>query len=290
MKTLSFQVSPRARKEALVKTLMDLLEKYRVVAIADVTGLRANQFQRLRMKLRGIAEVKMAKNTLMRIAIERLLDKKPELKKLAEYLTGSNAFVFTNESAFALYMLLERNKVSAKAKPGDKASKDIYIPAGNTGLPPGPILSMFKMLKVPTRIEEGSIYVSKDTLVLKKGEVISREAADLLSKLGIEPIEVGLKVKTAYEDGLILTEQDLALDLEAYKGQLAEAYSNALRLSIAVTYPTVDNAELLLAKAQSEAWNLAVNAALPVKEAVEMLLQRAEAEARALEAILPKAS
>ncbi len=290
-KALRLKISPRERKAAIIKSLVDLLERYKVVAIADISGLRANQFQKLRAKLRGLAEVKVAKNTLMRKAMESLYEKKPGLEKLAPHLTGSNAFIFTNENVFALYMLLEKNKVTAKARPGDRASKDVIVPAGNTGIPPGPILSVFKMLKIPTRIEEGSIYVSKDTLILKQGDIISREAADLLAKLGIEPIEVGLKIKVAYEDGAILTREDLTLDLEKYKKELAEAHINALCLSLAVAYPVPEGMNLLIAKAYSEARNLAVNAAVPIKESVELLIQKAVAEAKTLETLIsPKLS
>ncbi len=287
MKAAATYLSPRARKEAIVKELQSLLQRYRVVAVADITGLRANQFQRLRAKLRGMAVVKVAKNTLMRRAMQSVAGSKPGLEKLAEMLEGPNAFIFTDESAFTLYSILEKNKVTAKAKPGDKASRDVYIPAGNTGIPPGPILSMFKMLKVPTRIEEGSIYVTKDTLVLRKGDVISREAADLLAKLGIEPIEVGLSVKLAYEDGLVLTAEDLALDIDSYKGQLAEAFKEALMLSVGLSYPTPESVPFIVAKAHAEALNLSINAAYPTKESAETLLRRAVAEAAALNARLP---
>jgi len=279
-KAMRLKIPPRERKAAVIRTLMDLLRRYRVVAIADITGLRANQFQRLRAKLRGMAEVKVAKNTLMRKAIEFLRGERPGLEKLIDHLTGPNAFIFTNENVFSLYMFLERNKVTAKARPGDRASKDVVIPAGNTGIPPGPILSVFKMLKVPTRIEEGSIYVAKDTVILRQGEVISREAADLLAKLGIEPIEVGLRVKVAYEDGVILTRDDLSLDLERYKKEVAEAYANALCLSVSVAYPTPEGLNLIIGRAHLEALNLAVNAAIPVKGAAELLIQRAVAQAK----------
>jgi len=280
-------LSPRARKEAIVKELQSLLQRYRVVAIADITGLRANQFQRLRAKLREMAVIKVAKNTLMQRAVRSAASSKPGLEKLVEMLEGPNAFIFTDESAFTLYSILEKNKVTAKAKPGDKASRDIYIPAGNTGIPPGPILSMFKMLKVPTKIEEGSIYVTKDTLVLRKGDGISREAADLLAKLGIEPIEVGLSVKLAYEDGLVLTAEDLAIDVDSYRGQLAEAFKEALMLSVGLSYPTPESAPFIVAKAHAEALNLSINAAYPTKESAGALLRRAVAEAAALNARLP---
>lgn len=278
--------TPKDRKRAVVAELQDLLRRHRVVAVADITGLRASALQRLKAKLRGRAVVKVAKNTLMRKAVEGVADVKPGIEKLIDGLRGSNAFIFSSEGAFTLHMLLERSKVAAKAKPGDRVSRDVYIPAGNTGLPPGPVLSVFKKLKVPTKIEEGSIYVVKDTLILSRGEQVPEEAADLLAKLGVEPVEVGLSVKVAYEDGVLFKAEDLALNLEAYRRQLVEAHEEALSLSIALAYPAVEALPHLIAKAQAEALRLSVKAAYPARGSIEALLRVAAAEAAALSARL----
>lgn len=276
----------KVAKARILESIVGILEKYDVIALIDMTGLRANQLQKLRAMMREGVELKIFKNTLLKKAIEKIQVRKHEFERLKNRLEGSNAFIFTNESAFSLYTYLNKVKVYAKAKLGDKATNDILIPEGNTGLPSGPLLSLFKTLKIPTRVVEGSIYVAKDSLLVKKGEVVSKEAADLLSKLNMEPLEVGLNIKLAYDNGLILTGKELMLDLDLYRSQLSEAYSNALKLSIGIVYPTSDNIKLLLAKAYNEARALSINALLPVKEALEIILQKAEAQARALESAI----
>lgn len=284
------RASPRDRKAAIIKELEDLIRRHRVMAIADIVGLRASQFQRLRAKLRGVATIKVAKNTLMRRAVLNVAKEKPGVEKVAEALGGPSAFIFTNEGAFSLYRMLERVKVTAKAKPGDRVSRDVYIPAGNTGIPPGPVLSVFKALKVPTRIEEGAIHVVKDTLVLRKGDVVSKEAADLLSRLGIEPIEVGLSLRVAYEDGIIFTAKDLAIDVEAYREQLTEAHGNALTLSFAISYPIPEVLPLILARAYLEGLSLGLSTSFFTKETVEVMVKRAAMEGWLLSQLLPQTS
>lgn len=284
------RIHPRARKEAIIKELQELIQRHRVIAIADIAGLRTSQFQRLRAKLRGVATIKVAKNTLMRRAVLDVAKGKPGIEKLIDLLSGTNAFIFSNDGVFELYKTLERTKVTAKAKPGDKASRDVYVPAGNTGILPGPVLSMFKALKIPTKIEEGAIHVVKDTLVLRKGDVISKEAADLLAKLGIEPIETGLSIKAAYEDGVIVMAKDLVLDVGVYKKQLTEACSDALKLSVAVSYPTPEVLPLVLARAYLSALGLSLATFFFTKEAVELMIRRAAAEALRLSSALPQAS
>ncbi len=138
--------------------------------------------------------MKVIKNTLMKLAIENN-EGKPELKKLVEHLQGSNVFLFTNLNPFKLALLLEKGKVKTTAKAGDMAAFDVIVPAGNTGQPPGPIISQLNAVGLPTKIESGSVWISKDTLVVRKGEVISEKLASVLSKLGIKPVEAGLSRK-----------------------------------------------------------------------------------------------
>lgn len=274
--------NPRAKKEKTIKELMDLLSKSSVIGVADIVGLRASQLQRVRGKLRGTVTIRVAKNTLMAKAMEAVKKDKPGIEKLIPLLRGANAFIFASGNPFSVYLTIDRCKVEVEARAGDKASRDVVIPAGNTGLTPGPILSVFKSLKVPTKIEEGAIYVTKDTLVLRKGEVINAEVADILSKLGIKASESGLNVKYVYADGLILSASDLSLDFNRYRKDVAEAFSNALALSIGIAYPVSENVPLLLTKAYREALMLAVGGNLFIKEALTYALCKAHAEALAI--------
>jgi len=285
---LAIQVlKPLERKRKLVDELIELMSSYKTIALADITGLRALQFQRLRAKLRGMAAVKVAKNTLIRRALDELKEKKGiNLTPLKDYLQGQIAIVATDQSPFEIYNFLEKNKVPAKAKPGDIAVKDIVLTAGNTGLTPGPVLSLFKKFKVPTRIEEGSIYVAKDTCVVKAGEPIPAELADLLTKLGIEPMEVGLRIKVAYSEGLVYKADDLKIDFDEYRRRLAEAASNAIALAVNATFITPESAPLIIAKAALEAKSLAINACYPTADSIGYILAKAHAQALALSSVV----
>ncbi|MCD6242482.1 50S ribosomal protein L10 [Candidatus Bathyarchaeota archaeon] len=268
------------QKAQQVEEIKKLLSQYKVVGIASLEKVRAAQLQELKKKLEKQVYMRVFKNTLVKRAIEELNDSR--LKKLEEYLTGANIFLFTNMNPFKLSILLEKNKVKAIAKAGDKAVNDIIVPAGNTGLPPGPVISQFSSVGIPTRIESGSVWINKDTLVCKKGEVISLQLANILSKLGIKAVEIGLTLKVVYDDGQIITEEDLMIDLEEIRKSIEEAQSYAFNLSINAAIPMPENISLLLQKAQQEAYTLAVNAAVPTKETIEDLLRKAYAEALSL--------
>jgi len=257
-----------------VEFLADLLRKYDVIAIANLTKLPTAQLQQIRKALRKKVLMKVSKNTLMRKAIDKVLNEKPGLEKLKEYLEGSNIFLFTNINPFELYMLLEKYKIPTYVKPGEVVDREVVIPAGNTGIPPGPILSTFGKLKIPTKIQEGTVWVAKDTVVAKPGDKISSELASILQKLDIKPLEVGVKLKAAYADGLVFKVEDLKLDFEKYRSDIAEAYLNALKLGVEVAFPEPEILKLIITKAHVAALAIAAEATFITDETAKYVLAK----------------
>jgi large subunit ribosomal protein L10 len=260
-----------------VKDIANLLSQYNAVGIASLQKVRAAQLQQLKKKLESNANIRVIKNSLIRRAISEVKDK-PGLEKLEEYLTGPNIFLFTNLNPFKLVLILENSRVKAKARAGDMAAFNVIVHAGNTGLPPGPIISQFTAVGLRTRIEAGSVWVAKDSVVAKKGDVISAQLGSLLSKLGIKPVEVGLSLRVAYDEGLILTEEDLKLDLDEFRRSIEEAHNYAFNLSLEAAYPLPENIMFLLRMGQQEAYSLALNADVITSDTVADLLRKAHME------------
>ncbi|MEM1738768.1 MAG: 50S ribosomal protein L10, partial [Candidatus Methanomethylicaceae archaeon] len=200
-------------KKSIVEKLVTLFQNYSIFAIGNLHGMKAKHIQSIRKNFRGLFEVYVAKNTLIKKALEKIPKFNEHIEEISKYLTGQNILIFSNTNPFSLYLLLEKNKIPSEASPGDIATEDIIVPAGNTGLQPGPILSKFSAAKIPTKIQEGSVWIVKDTIVAKKGDVISADLADILKKLGLKPIMVGLKLKMAF-DGTVIPGEVLAIDLE----------------------------------------------------------------------------
>jgi large subunit ribosomal protein L10 len=168
------------------------------------------------------------------------------------------------------------------AKGGDIAPKDITIPAGNTGIPPGPVLSEFKEAKVQTKIDQGSIAVTKDTIVAKSGDVISQKLASLMSKLDIKPIEAGVLVNYAISEGLQFREKDLTLDVKEYLKELQLSYSSALNLAIELNYYAPETISSILSLAYQKSLNVALKAGYVSKDTAEIILYNAQAHANGL--------
>ena len=257
----------------------DLIKQFKVISIANLQKVRATQLQELRRNLTEKVLFKVIKNTIMKRAFENC---KPQFDELVEYLTGANLYLFTNLTPFKLALMLEKSKVMIIAKSGDLAAFDVIVPEGNTAQPPGPIISQLNSVGIPTRIESGSVWVSKDTLVVKKGETISPGLASVLSKLGIKATEAGLSVKLAYDDGVMVKGEQLRINLEEVEEKIKNAHADAFLLSTELAYPSPETIPLIIQMAHNEARNLSINVAIPTKETIEFLIKKAIMEMESL--------
>jgi large subunit ribosomal protein L10 len=194
---------------------------------------------------------------------------------------------------FELIMFLNKNKVRVAAKGGDMATSDIVIPAGNTGLQPGPVISEFNEAKVQTRIEGGSIFVARDTVVATKGDTISTKTASLLSKLGMKPMEAGLSLSYAYDNGLVLGADDLTFDLDQMKNDFTSAARLAFGVAVEANIMLPQTAPVIIAKAYRQAVTVSVEAGFFTKDTAEMIIQKAyrnmNALSSAIAAVKPEA-
>ncbi len=274
------------KKEALVG-LQDLIKKYPVIAAADLTKVRSSQIHELRKRLRSKVIMLVTKNNLLRKSVELSDYKDAPIGEFVKDLQGSNILLFTDTNPFKLILLLEKSKVRVPAKAGDIATNEIMISAGNTGLAPGPVISEFGEVKVPTRIEGGSIWIAKDTVVARKGDLITPKMASVLSKLGLKPMEAGLSLVSAFDNGAIIRTADLSLDLTAYRKDLVQAISNAFGLSMEADYVTPEVAPRMLGKALNQALTLADWAGYLETGTVEHVLRRAVFNAMVLNQKIP---
>lgn len=269
------------KKEAVANVEKNL-KTYKVVAAASLDKVRSSQIHEVRRKLRGRVQLLVAKNTLIDKAARGV--KKKNMEQFTERLQGSRILLFSDIAPHTLVLLLYKNKVRVPAKAGDVATAEILIPTGNTGLAPGPVISEFNDAKVPTRIESGSIWVARDTVVARKGDVISPKLASVLSKLGVKPIELGLSLVAAYDDGTVFGEEDLKVDLEEFRINVRQAASEAFNLAVNSSYILPETAPCILGKVYREALSLAINAEYPAEEALPQIIRKAYIEMLGLSA------
>ncbi len=268
------------KKARMRAQLQELPKKYKVMALVRMEKVRASQILPLRKKLKDQVEFVSIKDKVARKALEKL--DVPGIKEIIGQLTGQCMFMFTDMSPFKLNVLLAKNKVMMPARAGDIASMDVVVPAKNTGIAPGPMLTEFKEAGIPTKIDQGTIWIMKDSTPVKKGEPVGEKLAPLLGKLDIKPIEAGIALESALEEGTRYSREDLIVDVEGVREGIARAHQEAVSLSVEAAYVTPENILQILGKASRHARSLSAESAFMTDETREQILQTADARARGL--------
>ena len=270
----------RTEKTRGVDRLIEVISSHHTILSFRLRKVRSSVLHQMRRKLRGQAKIAVCKKTLFSRAAEKA--GKLHLKRLVKDEKEPLGFIFTDQNPFKVNILLEKSKILMHAKAGDEADIEVVIPESNTGLTPGPVLSDFGKLKIPTKIEGGNIWIARDTLVAEKGETISPALASLLAKMDIRTVRRGLETIAAFDGDTFIPGSDLRIDIKAYRRDLAQALSEALNLSLHSAYPTRENMAMLISMAARQALVLGVTASYPSPETVLELLQRAHVAAQAL--------
>lgn len=240
------------RKKRLSEEIIQNLKKYKTIGIIRLDRVKAVQINDIRNKLREKAYIRHVRNTFLRKILKDIDD--PNLGKLLNYLNGPGLLILTDMHPVRLQQFFWENRMRMKAKSGDIATEDIIVYAGNTGLPPGPAISELNEVGIPTRIETGSIWVTKDTVVARKGDVISTHLAAVLSKLGIKPIEDYLKLRVALYNGTIFDEETIMEMIpDRIIEKLKEAHQKYVALSTHMWIPTKENIQILIWMAHQRA-------------------------------------
>jgi large subunit ribosomal protein L10 len=261
--------------------MLELPKSYNVIALSKVNKVRATQLMKIRKKFHQEIIIRVIKNRVTQRAFEKISDMQG-IDKLSSQLEGQCALMFTNISPFKLNLIFDQNKVFLPAKGGDITKIEIVIPSGDTGITPGPVLSEFKEANVPTKIDQGTIWVSRDTIVAKPGDEISIKLASLLSKLNIKPIEAGIVVNYAIADKLVFAEGDLRIDINAIKNELNRSYNESISLAVESSYFTRESMGYLLSKASRQAQSLALESNYLSKDTAGQIISSEEMKAQNL--------
>ena len=248
-------------KRDRVGELAAILTSDGVLGIVDIGGVPAKNMLSMRDDLRDGLSITMAKKTLMRLAWEKTGRPMEDLESLLEGAVQP-AIVHTNSmNAFQLYSELEKTKQGRAAKEGEVAPMDIVVEAGPTEFGPGPIVG---------------------TTVVNKGDPISADLGIMLSKLDINPIEIGIILTGAIEDGFLFEADSLDLDTDGFRTDIITATSGAFNLACNIRWFSSQTMPTLLAKASGEATSVAVEAGITNDVTIPLFISRANARALAL--------
>lgn len=263
-------------KKKIISEALRYFKEYPIIGLVDMENLPAPQLQAMKSKLRDSVKLFMTKKRLMRIIFKEVEKDKKGITELEKYFKGMPALLFTKDSPFKLSKTLQKNKSTAPAKAGQEAPNDIMIPKGPTSFAPGPIISELGSIGLKTGVENGKVAVKEDSVVAKTGDKISPKLAEVLTRMGIEPMEVGLDLTAAYEEGIIYDKDILTVDDQEYLDKLSKASSESFNLAIFIDYPAKETIELLIGKAFNEAKAIGLSQNIIEEGILDELLTKAE--------------
>lgn len=256
----------RIRKDALKTKIDRMVNEYKNILICTVDNVGSNQMQKIRIALRGKAELLMGKKTLLRKVVREHANSNKALESLLPHLSGNIGLVFTNGDIREVRAEVLKNKVPAAAKSGTFAPVDVFVPPGPTGLDPGQT-AFFQALNIATKIARGSIEIINQVHLIKKGDKVTSSAVALLTKLDIKPFFYGIITNKVYENGTVYSAEVLDLTKDDLFAKFFNGVRKAAALSLAIGYPTIASLPAILGNGFRKALAISLATNYEVKEA-----------------------
>jgi large subunit ribosomal protein L10 len=269
-------------KHGEVAELTSLLSSHKIVGIADISGIPGPQLQKMRGGLRKNAVIRASKNTLIMKALDEAEKNVKGINTLKSEVKGQAAVIATDVNPFALFREIKATRTDAPAKGGETATHDIEVKAGDTPFKPGPIVGELQKVGIPAAIQEGKVIIKNDKVIVEQGQKIPVDVAQMLSRLGINPIELGLKLNAAFENGMLYKPEVLDIDMERFMGDLRTAHLNAFTLAMETAWTNNATIRHLVMKAYRSAHGLAVERTILTKDTLPQLLARAQRSMQAV--------
>jgi large subunit ribosomal protein LP0 len=218
-----------------------LLNEYPKCFIVGADNVGSKQMQKIRISLRGKAEILMGKNTMMKKCMRNCLETNPDIANLLPYIVENVGFVFTKEDLSEIKKILAENKVKAPAKAGAISNADVEVPSQVTTMGPEKT-SFFQALQIPTKITRGQIEIINNINLLKVGDKVGASEATLLNMLNISPFSYGLTIRQVYENGSVFAPSILDITPEDIRKKFTDGCRRIAAVSLAIGYPTVASA------------------------------------------------
>jgi large subunit ribosomal protein L10 len=269
-------------KKDRVGQLEEILKSEGVVGIVDISGVPATNMLDMRANLRDGMTATMAKKTLIRRAWNNAGLESEHLETLLDGVVQPMLVHTENYNAFQLYKELDKTRQGRAAKDGEIAPDNIVVEEGETEFAPGPIVGELGAVGIPAKIDKGKVVIQKTTTVVEAGQPIEGDLGMMLSKLGINPIEIGLILSGVVEEGTVLPVDSLNLDFDAFRNDIISAMSGAFNLACNVSWHVSEIMPTLISKASSEAFNVAVEAGISNEKTIPVFIARAQGRALAL--------
>ncbi len=265
-------------KIEFVQRAIKELDSHKLVGVVGTNNLPDRLVQSTKNRLKPTTRFIMGRKTLL----AKILEGSKEGKSLVKDLTGTSAIVLSDEDPFKLYGMFKAGVLKLSAKPGQIAPNDVPISSGETSIMPGQTVTELKSAGIDVQIQKGKVVISKDKVLVKKGETISPAVAKALRILDITPFEAVMDPSAFVYEHISFGRNALSINADVIKGEIAVAFKQALSISMSCNIINQYTINSFIAKAYSNALYLGVEAGAFDSGVIERLISKAALCAAAL--------
>jgi len=258
-----------------VEELTNLLTNNKIIAIAEIGGIPGPQLQKMRENIREKAQIRCAKNSLIMRALDEANKKVSGISELKSEIKGQAAIIATDMNPFKLFKEIKQTRTMAPAKGGETVKNDIEVKKGNTPFKPGPVVGELQKAGIPAAIQDGKVVIKNDKIVVASGNKIPVDVAQMLTRLEIYPLEIGMNLNAVFEGGTIYKPDVLDIDMDKFLSQLSQASSNAFNIALEIAWLNKSTINNLLQRAFYNAYTLALEKNIYTKDSTKQLISRA---------------
>jgi large subunit ribosomal protein L10 len=184
-----------------------------------------------------------------------------------------------------LFSQIKASRTMAPAKGGETSVHDIEVKSGETQFKPGPIVGELQKVGIPAAIMEGKVVIKTDKVIVQAGKKIPADIAQMLTRLEIYPIEIGMTLYGVFEEGSVFKPDILDINIDEFIIRFKFASTSAFNLAVETGWATKQTIQPLIIKAHRNAFALAIDRGIVTKDTIKNLLSKAHANMLAIKNI-----
>ncbi|HII09823.1 MAG: 50S ribosomal protein L10 [Candidatus Micrarchaeaceae archaeon] len=255
-----------------------LLKSYKVVGIVQLSGIPDRLLQSTKNRLKDETRFIIGRKSLL----TKILESDTHTKKLVKELVATSAIILSNEDPFVLYGKFRANSLRLAAKPGQISPEDVSVTAGETGIQPGQTVTDLKSAGIDVQIQKGKVVISKDKVLVAKGEAVSLKISKALHILDILPFKAVIEPSALLSGGMVYNRAVLGINTESTVQEISLCFRSALAVSLEAGIVNAYTINTLIERAYNSAMHLGIECKIYDSGIIDMLLADAAMQATSL--------
>ena len=191
----------RERKSDLIASVQDALDEYRHIVVIKLPHSRSGPLKHVRAEFKKDGRIFFGKNKVVMVALGRSKEEAygKNLDKVCRYLVGPVALLCTNRDLNETLSFLESFDPREPAVSGTIASRKVELEAGDLPGIPANELDYLRRLKVPVRINKGTLFLERPYVVCEEGDELNSEQCRILKTFGMKLGRFEMEISASYD-------------------------------------------------------------------------------------------